>query len=346
MKIVIDIGHPAHVHFFKHFIWRMQEKGHQFLITAIEKDMTLTLLENYGFPHINLGGYGRSLTRKLVQIPLLDYKLYRIVKGFDPDLFLGLASFRAAHVAFAMRAPCALFDDTEKGRAEVVLYRHFTNYVCTPSCYQGDLGAKQVRYPGYHELAYLHPNRFTPDPSVLNRLGVKQTDPFVVMRFVGWQAVHDIGHTGLSLQTKKQAVEAFSRHAKVFITSESSLPPELEPHRIPLAPEDIHHVLAYARLLYGESATMASECSILGTPAIYLDNDGRGYTDEQEQAYGSVFNFTESTEDQQRSIAKGLEILAVPNVKQIWAEKRARLLNNKIDVTAWMMEFVEKLERR
>ena len=85
---------------------------------------------------------------------------------------------------------------------------------------------------------------------------------------------------------------------------------------------------------------MASECAVLGTPSIYLDNVGRGYTDEQEERYGIVFNFTESEEDKQRSIRKGIELLTAPDVKSLWREKRERLLADKIDVTQWMIDFV------
>jgi hypothetical protein len=28
MNILVDIGHPAHMHFFKNFLWDMQKKGH------------------------------------------------------------------------------------------------------------------------------------------------------------------------------------------------------------------------------------------------------------------------------------------------------------------------------
>jgi uncharacterized protein len=99
--------------------------------------------------------------------------------------------------------------------------------------------------------------------------------------------------------------------------------------------------LAYATLLYGESATMASECAVLGTPAIYLDNDGRGYTDEEEEKYGLVFNFTESMEDQDLSIRKGVELLKTPDIKGMWQEKRGKMLSEKIDVTAFMVWLVE-----
>ena len=54
--------------------------------------------------------------------------------------------------------------------------------------------------------------------------------------------------------------------------------------------------IASASLLYGESATMASEAAVLGVPAIYLDNTGRCYTREEEEKYGLVFNFTEGVQ--------------------------------------------------
>ena len=46
------------------------------------------------------------------------------------------------------------------------------------------------------------------------------------------------------------------------------------------------------------------EAAVLGTPSIYIDDKGRGYTDEQESEYKMVFNFSESERDQIRSISK------------------------------------------
>ena len=151
-------------------------------------------------------------------------------------------------------------------------------------------------------------------------------------------------NSGLSLENKRIAVNEFSKYAKVFITSEGKLPEDLEKYRIHIPPERIHDALNYATLLYGESATMSSECSILGTPAIYLDNDGRGYTDEQEKLYGSIFSFTESLEDQKRSIKKGITLLKQDNVKKEWDRKKTKLLKEKIDVTKWMIELINKYQ--
>ena len=79
-----------------------------------------------------------------------------------------------------------------------------------------------------HELAYLHPNRFTPDKTVLGELGVGENDKYVLLRFVSWNATHDAGHKGMSYENKLKAVEAFSKYAKVFISSEKELPDELK----------------------------------------------------------------------------------------------------------------------
>ena len=49
-------------------------------------------------------------------------------------------------------------------------------------------------------------------------------------------------------------------------------------------------MLAHCRAFVGESATMASECAVLGVPAIYAAQTGRGYTNEQESRYGLVTN--------------------------------------------------------
>ena len=70
---------------------------------------------------------------------------------------------------------------------------------CTPEAYQEAAGPHHLRYRGYHELAYLHPRYFTPDPAVLGEAGLAPGEPFTLVRFVGWAAGHDIGHQGLSL---------------------------------------------------------------------------------------------------------------------------------------------------
>jgi len=85
---------------------------------------------------------------------------------------------------------------------------------------------------------------------------------------------------------------------------------------------------------------MASEAAMLGTPAIFTDDDGRCYTDELQEKFESVFNFTTSTEDQEKALAKGIELLKTDGLKEIWTQKRKVILENKKNVTDLMMHWV------
>ena len=170
MRIIVDIGHPAHVHLFKNFIWQMEKRGHEILITATKKDVSLELLDNYGFDYIAMGSYGSSSIKKIINIPVMDFRMYKVARGFKPDIFVGVTPIRSSHVSKLMGKPCIAFDDTEHSKKEIILYLPFVNAVLTPSCFKKNLGRKQVRYNGSHELAYLNPNYFKPDPSVLDEL--------------------------------------------------------------------------------------------------------------------------------------------------------------------------------
>lgn len=340
MKIIIDIGHPAHVHFFKNFIWAMRKKGHEILLTARKKDVTIDLLKTYGFDYIvsSKKYIGPMMAYEILK---RDIHLYNIAKEFKPEILMGINNLVAAHVSVLTGAKSIIFTDTEHAKITNAITFPFSDVICTPSCYRDKIGPKQIRYNGYHELAYLHPNYFTPNPAVLDELGLSEGDPFIIVRFVSWQASHDVGYNGLTLDTKRKAVHEFEKYGRVFITSEKPLPEEFEKYRISVSPEKMHDLLYYATLLYGESATMASECAVLGTHAIFCDFAGRGYTDEEERDYNLVYNFKLDESSQENSIEKAVELLQDPALKTKGREKQKRLLNDKIDVTAFMVWFIE-----
>jgi uncharacterized protein len=209
--------------------------------------------------------------------------------------------------------------------------------VCTPDCYQGKVPGRHPQYAGYHELAYLHPNRFTPDPAVLAEFGVTPGEPYSIVRFVSWQAVHDRRERGLSAKQKRHLVEVLQRRGRVLISSEGELTGDLADLAARGPVEKIHHLIAHARLVVGESATMSSEAAVLGVPAVFIATTGRGYTDDQERRYGLVRHFTEDQYDMALTAIE--EILAAPAAT--WQDARQRLLAEKIDVTGWMTGYFE-----
>jgi len=340
MNILIDIGHPAHVHMFKRFAHIMQDKGHSVLFTCRDKEFEIQLLIAEGFKFISFGKKSKSVIGKIINTLLFDLKEIFIAFKFKPDVFLSHGSITAAHAAYVVRKPSIAFEDTFN-MEQIRLYEPVTNTILT-SDYNHPLHSSRVlKYKGYNELLYLHPNQFTPDKSIINDLGVKEGEPYVVMRFVSWNATHDIGHTGISYANKLHVVEKLSKYAKVFISSESNLPDELKKYKLPTSPEKIHHVLAYSSLVFGESATMVTEGAVLGVPGIYIDNTGRYYTRDIAEKYGLCFNYTESTYDQLSAIEKAVSIFKNGYNKSELQDKCAKLLANTIDVTSFLAWFIE-----
>jgi len=337
MKIVVDVTHPSDFHFVRNFIREMEKRGHEILITASAKDVTYSLLDNYGFQYVKLGSYGDSLVEKMVNMFLLDIRMYVAVKKFKPDIFLGSGSIRAAHVAYLLKKPCVNFEDTEHSTEQIRLYLPFVRTVCTPSCFIGDLGPKQIRFKGYKELASLHPGRFTPNPAVLDEIGLKPDDPFIVLRFVSWKASHDIGQHGI--RDKVSLTKALGCYGRVLITSEGPLPPELEQYRIRVSPMKMHDLLYYATLYMGEGGTMASEAAVLGTPSIFISSlvGTMGNFIELEETYDLLYSFTE----EEPALSRAEKILQDPESKERWKIKLNRMLKDKIDVTAFMVRFIE-----
>jgi len=341
MRIFIDIGHPAHVHYFKNFIRLMRMNGHSFFITSRDKEMAQLLLNSEGIDYVNRGKGSDHALGKIIYMFKADMFILKHAIKFKPDIFIGFASFYTAQVSSILRKPSIVIDDTENGTLQQLFYRPFANTILSPETFSKDFGSKHIKFSSYLELAYLHPNYFKPDSNILNDLGVLEGEKFTICRFVSWKANHDYGHSGLSIESKIRAVKEYSKFGKVFITSECALPEELKEFQIKIAPHKIHHALYFASLLYGESATMASEAAVLGTPAIYIDNEGRGYTDEQESKYKLVYNFNESVTQQQKSIDLGIDILSIENSNNIYHKRRDNILSDKINFTKYLMWLVE-----
>ena len=336
MRVFIDINHPAHVHFFKNFIWDMQKRGHEFFVSSRDKEVALDLLKAYSIKHYNRGKGFKGVLGKTLGILKIDAQLYGKTRRFKPDLLMGLHNTYTAHVARLVGKPSITFTDTEHAKLANLMTFPFTNVICTPECFMNDLGKKHVKYPGYHELAYLHPNRFTPDEGIKKRLGVGVKEDYFILRFVSWGASHDLGQKGLDAITGRKLIESLSKLGKVFVISEESNK-ELDEYRLTVSPERIHDVLAFAKLYVGEGATMASEAAMLGTPAVYINTLKLGYTDEQEEKYGLVYNFTDAKE----AAKKALELAREKDLKTKWLKKKENMLKDKVDVTNWMVDYVE-----
>jgi predicted glycosyltransferase len=335
MRILIDIGHPAHVHLFKNFAWIMQKNGHRVFFTSRDKEVTIQLLRAYQFDFIAFGKPFKRIIGKIWGLIKFDFLLFKIALKFRPDIFLSAGSIYAAQVSWLLNKPHITFEDT--GNMEQIrLYKPFSKIILVSTAFHKELGEKQIRYKGYHELAYLHPDYFQPDDTIFDILKLKKEEPFVIVRFVSWSASHDVGQSGFTTKMKTEIVHKLSQYAEVFVSAECDLPISLKKFQIKIPPERIHDVLAFAALFVGEGATMASECAMLGTPAIYVNSITAGTLEEQEK-YGLLYSFRNST----GVLEKTRELINNPGLRQIHQERRKKMLADKINVTKFMCWFIE-----
>jgi predicted glycosyltransferase len=340
MRILVDVGHPGHVHFYKHVIRRLQDRGHEVLISARDKDVTLALLDHYGFPYRTLSTIGKGRYGLLREFLQREWALLRLIREFDPDVVTEIGGLFIAPICRLLGKPSIVFTDSEP----VLLDRYFTypfaSLICTPDCFMRDLGKCHIRYAGYQELTYLHPNYFRPDPTILYELGVSEGEPFIVLRFVAWKATHDLGQHGFSHEVKREIIRTLCHYGQVFITSETPLPKEFEPYRTSVPPHRIHHVLYYARLFMGDGATMATEAGILGTPAVRSSSLAlsMGNFVELMDRYELVYSYYDPAE----ALRQAIEFLEWEDAKAEWGRRRERLLAEKIDVTTFLCDLLEK----
>ncbi len=340
LRYLIDILHPAHVHFFHHFIRGCEGSGHQVLITVRRKGLATDLLDGYGHPYLTLAAPRGKRVDLVWELLLGNMALSEIARGFRPHALLGVTGISIASVGKRLGIPAYVFCDTEGASVSNWLTFPRATEVITPRSFAKKVRGNHVTYPGYHELAYLHPRRFTPDPGIRGALGLAEGEGFSLVRFVSWGASYDFFRRGFTPEGKGRLVESLLRRRRVFVSSEGGLPRGMETLRLPVPPILIHHVLAAADLLVGESATMASEAAVLGVPSVLCSPVERGFTDEEERRYGLVMN----TRREPEAILAAEEILDRPDrdaARGEWAERRGRLLAENVDVTGWIFEHLK-----
>jgi predicted glycosyltransferase len=329
---MIGIEHPKQVHFWKNIIGNLMKDGHEIKILTIDKDTTLRLLDAYGFDYDVYGRHRKRMMVKACDIMVRTFRALTIAKRFKTDIFIE-GTPTLSYVSKVFGKPHIMLTDTEHANLAYWLTYPFTDVIITPSCFKGKINPKKhITYNGYEELAYLHPNYFTPDPSVLEDLELHEGDRFIIIRFVAWEASHDIRDYGFTDKNKVLKVLE-GKYDRIFITSETRLPIEFEKYRLTISPEKIHNLLYYA--------PMNTESAILGTPAIFVSTSRRGYTDEIGSKYDMLYTFSDPHNAQKKALEKAIELLEDKNTKKKWQKKREKLLNEKIDVTKFMTEFIE-----
>lgn len=340
MTVLIDICHPAHVHLYRNVYFELKKRGNKVIVTAKKTKAIVSLLQLYGIDYLPMGKNTDSLLGKSFQQVRNFIHFWRIISKNKVDV--GLHGMTIAWLSRISKVKSILLDDDDDEVEPLfVKFGHpFADAILSPA----DTPRKskhKIYVNAYHELAYLHPNRFTPDPSVLADAGVEPGEPYFVLRFNAFKAHHDVGVVGLTIENKRRLVQHLSSKGKVFITTERNIDDEFKPYQLKVSPEKAHSLMYYATMFVGDSQTMTSEAAVLGTPAIRCNTFvGRiHYLEEEEHKYGLTYGFR--PENSEAMFQKIDELLTMPNLKEEWQRRRQKLLSEKIDYSAFLTWFIE-----
>jgi len=344
LNALFYLGHPAHYHLFKFVIKLLQAKGHSVQILIKTKDVLQKLLEEDSIPFININSSERGNSKFQIAFGLVkrDIKMTWHCLRNRPDVLIG-TSVEISHVGKLLHIPSIVVNEDDYDAVPLFSklgYPLATLIVAPQSCPTGPWDNKTIHYPGFHELAYLHPGYFHPDKELL-RPYFNPDQPFIILRFAKLTAHHDEGKTGLTADLARKIINMIDNRYKIWITSEKELDEEFQVHRLSLPANLIHHALYFANFYVGDSQTMAAEAAVLGTPSLrFNDFVGRlGYLDELELKYGLTTGI--KTTEPERLLILVKELALAHQTKLEWIKRRDYLIQNTVNVTkflAWIIE--------
>jgi predicted glycosyltransferase len=338
MRILLYFGHPSQYLFFKNALSILKEKGINCDLIIKSKDVLEKLLIENNESFINILPEGRNSGRIGILWGLIkrDYRLFKIVKGKQYDIFIGTDP-SLAHIGFIKKIPVitVLEDDIWVIPELARITFPFTSYILTPKgCQTGKYEIKTIHYNGYMKLAYLHPLRFKKVATVFKQ-------PYFLIRTSKLNAYHDSGISGFSVQLIKRIINLLQEKGLVYISSEGKLEESLKQYELNINPSQMLNILANATMMISDSQSMTMEAAMLGIPSIrFSDFAGRiSVLEELEHVYGLTYGIL--TSSPQKLFHKINELLSLPNLSNEFEKRRSKMLEDKIDVTAFLVWFIE-----
>lgn len=365
MNILIQLAHPAHFYYYKNTIKCLNNKGHKVVIAITTKDILEKLLIDSRIPYVNImkKSHKKSKIGYFYDMLVRCLRVLFLCVRYKIDILTG-STIEISMIGWLLRKPSINIgeDDAAVVSKYIKLVAPFIDVRLTPIvCNDGELEPHSVHYPSNMELGYLHTNHFTPVKHIVESYSIDTSKPYFILRFASLKAHHDDGISGINTEIAQRLIDILSPHGQIYITSERELEPQFEPYRIRINPLDMHHVMAFASLYIGDSQTMAAEAGVLGTPFVrFNDFVGRiGYLRELEDVYqlGYGIHATPLSEDSTIRRADGSlqpsgtqalydaveTLVAIPAEERraLYAERRERMLSEKIDYAKFLTWFIE-----
>ena len=269
-KILFDLGHSAHINFFKKLINDLKLMDYQVDIVLLDRGRnTQIFIKEYpDYTYTVIGKQYRDKFRLytfkgILRFIVLFYKY--IFKKYD--FFIGVAIFQLGFISkFKMKTKSIIVDDDPESKVEFFLDSLSATYLVTPKVCE-TFKSNNITFNGLKEWAYLSPSIFKINDFVLKKFNLQPYE-FVFIR--------EIDNTTINYSDQKNSFieEIYNSNLiqiPVLLSLENKSRKHLFPNWIQLEEpiEHIHSLIFYSRFLLSNGDSMAREASMLGTESIY-----------------------------------------------------------------------------
>lgn len=364
MRVLLEVSHPAHVHFFTPIGKELLGRGHEVVLALRDKDVALALAERTGIanrqpPPGRWSGHrpGQGMVARAPELLARIQWLRSLIAAERFDL---VVTRNPSGVIAARRARIPSIFDTDDGRSAGLHFRlaaAFASVITSPELLPERLGPRHETYPALKASVFLHPDRFAPDPDVLDLYGLMPEDRLFVARFSANDASHDSGVRAIPdeliekicLKLRSAGHVVLSRegrgttllHRRVRRNTFAEGFEHQSEDGIRIAPEHFLHLLASAELFVGDSGSVAMESVALAVPALRIADIDRPILAEIERRLGTIENF--------RWSESGRLLHRLDEILQETAANRAAHLRERRtrapfeDVVGWFADLAERL---
>jgi hypothetical protein len=352
MRLLFSLNHPAHYYLFKYIIRGFRDNGDEVVLVIRQKDILEKLLKSEGQDYIKINEKKKRdsntvsiILNSMFELVIQNLNLLKQVQKFKPQILLG-TDISITHIGKLINIPSFVYneDDFEINRLFCFSSYPFADFIIAPIYTSvGPYKKKKIPYNGIQKMSYLNPKYFLPNNNILKKLKIKEKQNYFIIRLVSLTSVHDVegNHKGINNNLLRKIINKLNKRGKVFISTEITLPVDLKPYELKIAPNKMHDLMYYASLFIGDSQSMCAESGILGTPFIRF-NDFVGkieYLNDLENNYKLGWGVKT---DQPEKVLKIIDkLFSDPNYKEKWVEKKRRLFKEKIDLTAFSISLIK-----
>jgi predicted glycosyltransferase len=294
MRVWVDCTAAAHPLVLRPVVERLRAGGHEVEITTREYGQTVELLDRLGLEHEVVGRHGGAGTAaKGVALARRSASLLGWARRRRFDLALAHGSVDLAVVASLLRIPSVQMQDYEHAGLQRQLAFRAARRVLVPDAigveamaHAGAAERKLFRYPGLKEDYYL--SDFTPDPAVLDALGIDREAVLAVVRPPPETSAYHAPNAVYDSVLDRLAAEPAAVAVLIPRTQRQTEEARRRAVIVPSRAIDAQSLIAFADVVISGGGTMNREAVALGTPVYTIFSGRMGAVDERLIAEGRL----------------------------------------------------------